>query len=307
MANQGSEEVRVFGADGSFVDAFGAKGHGPGEFNGLARLQLLGDSLVTHDHANDRLTVFAPDRTYARSFRLEWESGLLGPEDVVPGVGVLSARTTHMVDLRFAGLNVDTAQLSLHDLEGRLVRPLLRVPHNTRFVRRRGNMQTTLGAPLSPMASIAATDGGFCHAFGPAPEVNCYGWDGRGTTILRLAEEPRPTTSDDIAAFKERFLASRRGDRPDLRAMLEQMPYPDQLAAFDRMLRGPDGALWVRRFAPDPTKASTWIVFGPDGRARATLEASAGVEIWHVAGGRVLATVQDALGVESFAVFEIRS
>lgn len=96
VANGGTNEVRVFGPDGSHVRTFGGTGHGPGELNGLMMVRTLGDSLATYDSGNDRITVFGPTGSYERSFRLEWTEGLLGPEDIVPNVGVLSSQGTHM-------------------------------------------------------------------------------------------------------------------------------------------------------------------------------------------------------------------
>ncbi|MGI9628055.1 MAG: 6-bladed beta-propeller, partial [Longimicrobiales bacterium] len=84
VANAGSEELRVFSADGAHLRTIGKRGAGPGEFNGLQSATLLADSIVTYDNRNDRISVFTADGTYARSFRLEWSGGLLGPELIVP-------------------------------------------------------------------------------------------------------------------------------------------------------------------------------------------------------------------------------
>jgi len=69
-----------------------------------------------------------------------------------------------MVDLENNGVNVDTATVSLDDLEGNLVADVLRLPHNARHVRREGDRQTTLGVPLTSHAAFSGGSDGFRYA-----------------------------------------------------------------------------------------------------------------------------------------------
>jgi hypothetical protein len=60
------EHILVLGPDGRFVGVIGAKGRGPGEFDRVERLAVLGgDSLAVTEVV--RVSVFAPDRSLART------------------------------------------------------------------------------------------------------------------------------------------------------------------------------------------------------------------------------------------------
>ncbi len=298
VGNAGSDELRVFGSDGAHLRTLAGRGRGPGELYGLSMVRTLGDSLVTYDGRNDRISVFGPEGGFTRSFRLEWTAGLLGPADIVPGVGILSVQTTHMVDLERSGLNVDTAVVRHHDMQGGVVKELLRLPHNERVVRFSGDLQTTLGAPFSSFASFVGMKSGFCYAFGTAVQIRCFDWSGRTTHIMRIDEAPRAVEQQDIDDYVERFLASPRGARPTLRASLAEMPYPEHMPSFDRLLLAADGLIWARRYRPSTEVAETWTVFGAAGHVVARVSAPERMDVMFVGAEEVLARHRDEFDVE---------
>lgn len=61
VAQRGGNEVRVFGADGRHRRTIGRVGSGPGEFQAIWSLGVLGDTLWTIDIDLRRLTLFGPD------------------------------------------------------------------------------------------------------------------------------------------------------------------------------------------------------------------------------------------------------
>lgn len=68
VADVGSREIRAFGPDGRHAWTAGGRGEGPGEFRWLGRvLPFAGDSLIIHDFAGDRLTVFDSDGQFGRT------------------------------------------------------------------------------------------------------------------------------------------------------------------------------------------------------------------------------------------------
>lgn len=68
VSDASTNRVSVYEPDGSFRHAFGGEGEGPGEFRGLSRLFVRGDSLLAFDGRTGRLSVFDADGTYARQF-----------------------------------------------------------------------------------------------------------------------------------------------------------------------------------------------------------------------------------------------
>jgi 6-bladed beta-propeller len=65
-------EILVFDASGAHLETVGRAGDGPGEYRYIAKL-VVGpiDSVYVFDNGGARLTVLAPDRSYARASQLQ--------------------------------------------------------------------------------------------------------------------------------------------------------------------------------------------------------------------------------------------
>ena len=66
VVNRGSNEIRTFSADGSFVGTAGGQGEGPGEFTNLQQVEVVGDSLLGLDW-DGRMAMFGPDLDLVRA------------------------------------------------------------------------------------------------------------------------------------------------------------------------------------------------------------------------------------------------
>ena len=59
VPNAGTNEVRFYGDDGSYLMSVGRQGGGPGEFESIALVRpFLGDSLLTYDVRQSRVTIW---------------------------------------------------------------------------------------------------------------------------------------------------------------------------------------------------------------------------------------------------------
>ncbi len=82
VLNSGSEEVRIFDAEGRFLGSFGHEGAGPGEFRNPTRIQLLSaDTLRVWDQRLERFSFHDADGDFSRVARLE-RTGEPFPADV---------------------------------------------------------------------------------------------------------------------------------------------------------------------------------------------------------------------------------
>lgn len=304
VADQGSEELRFFGPDGSFRGRAGGRGSGPEEFRRLYMVESFGDSLLAYDGGNDRLSVRLPDGGFVRSFRLEWFDGIVRPADVTDDRRVLGITARYMSQLQGSGHVVDTALVSLYDMEGALLDSLLRLPDNARAVHRVGNRQTTLGVPYTTFASIAAVGRGFCHTFGVEPRIRCFDTSGL-RRIIRLDLPIRPVTDQDIERYWDRALDTDSESRRNaLLRMRDIMPFPDFFPAFSQLLTDDRGRLWVRRYRTPREDDEQWFVLD-DGRLTARLIAPEGFRVMDVRGNRMAGVWLDELGVEFVRVYEI--
>lgn len=307
VANRGSEEVRVFDAAGGHTLTFGREGRGPREFLRLSMLQDRADSLVVYDSGNDRFQLRDASGAFYRSFRLEWFTGALLPVDLSAEGRILAITARYMTELRGTGLLVDTALVSLYDMEGALVDSIARVPHNVRFVKQVGDMRTTLGAPFASEGHLISYGEGFCYAFGSAHEVHCY--DARGTLvrIARFEGAGRSVTEFDVEAYWSSELAEAEGSYRDaLLRLRADMVFPDSFPAFDALLADDRGRIWAQayRIPHDPAPTEAWWVLQDD-RLAATLHAPEGLEVMDVEGSLVAGVWRDELGVEFVRVYQL--
>jgi hypothetical protein len=306
VANGGTEEIRFFSMDGEHLGSSGGRGSGPQEFKGLYWITLLGDSILTHDSGNDRISILDSAGTYARSFRMEWHYGIVSPAAARPDRTLLGFTVRHMVEMPHAGLVTDSALLAHYDLDGNMLDSITRFPHNQRVVRRSGNLQTTLGLPYSATGQLVGTPDGFCYVFGIYAEVRCYGLDGRLVRIARLAVNPEPVTTEDVASFWERELALRNERRVQaMRRMRDVMVFPDYFPAFVDLEVDDQGRLWAQSYSHPGEPRVEWLVF-ESGRWVARLEVDPAFQLMAIRDERVIGVWRDDLGVESVRAYRLR-
>ena len=136
-----------------------------------------------------------------------------------------------------------------------------------------------------------------------------YVWDNSGEPVdtLRWDEQPRPIDDALVAAVVEqetKYLdATAAAQR---RRSLEEDPRPATAPVFDRLLLGPDGEVWVRRFDDPRAEASEWLVFGEDGELGARVRTPHEREIRAVGRDRVYTVELDEYDVEYVQAYPLR-
>ena len=303
VANGGSEQVRVFRTDGTFVSEFGREGHGPREFRGLSMVEQAGDSVVTYDGRNDRITLRSIDGTFLRSYRLQWVSGALVPADLSVLDRTVAVTARYMTELSGTGLVVDTGLVSLYDNEGRLIDSIARLPHNTRFVRQDGDRRTTVGAPFVPSAGLVGWAGGFCYAFGPAAEVRCFDPEGALREIWRVEGGRRAVEDHHRSAYwTEIEESANEAYRRAVHHVREDLPFPAEFPAFSRLVADDQANLWARRYRLPGESVDEWWVFS-GGRLSERVTLPSGFELMDVESGLLAGVWRDDLGVEHVQVY----
>ncbi len=69
--------IKVFDAEGRYLESLGREGGGPGEFRGISAIAVApGDTLHVFDWSNVRWSVFGPDGRFVRDTRLEIQPSL---------------------------------------------------------------------------------------------------------------------------------------------------------------------------------------------------------------------------------------
>lgn len=305
VANGGTDELRFFGADGRFRGDAGRHGNGPKEFSRLAMVEPYGDSLLTYDGGNDRISVRTMDGTFVRSFRLEWFRGLLSPELLLGARGVLATTGLPMTQLSHSGLTVDTFLVSHYDLEGGLVDSILHLPYMERFVHVDGDIHTTLGVPFTGYGHSAATPGGFCYTYGTSPSIDCFDLDGHLGRVIHASIPTRPVTDADISRYWDDELAEAQGRMVEiLKRSRDWMIFPEAFPAFSSLLSDDRDRVWAEIYPLPHTDERRWLIF-EDGRAVGEVRVPGSLRVMAVRGDRLAGVWTDDMGVEFVRIYRL--
>ncbi len=305
VADGQANELRIFGPDGGHVATRGGRGEGPGEFQQLLLLGTLpGDTVLTGDRVLPRITAWGPDADFAwtRTFTPS-EAAPPRPFAPFPDGSVLAmARTS----LSGAGL-----------AEGELIREnnaLLRITPEGSAVEvgiAPGATWVWTGSGMVPLpftapASFAVVGDALHVVSGPGPLVHVYR-NGGLTSMYGLDEAPRAVGAGELAAYRgfvERWIPE--GMRLDYEEPLGHPELPQVLPTWDRLLPGPGGTAWLRRYAIDPLAPRDWDVFGPDGAWRGQVHVDGGFEPFQVSDNALMGVWRSDLGVEEVREYRLR-
>lgn len=306
-----AKEVRVFGADGSYLRAVGGAGEGPGELsmpNSVA--DLPGDTLAVYDIAAGRITLFAPDGELARTVTLlsggygrPWRVSFFPDGSLVGQMSYSgSGGFKGSEKLTFA---LDSAALVAYDADGTFKDTVEILPSReaVRSVRRSGQMVTTMMITLSISHAneFAAGPDGVWSGFNEHFVLRLLDpTDGHVKRILRAPELQRPLTDAEFKEMRDRELADAK--TPEERSQTQQTfdltPRPALRPAYDGLVLDDRGRLWLREWAGANTGPDRWWVFGRDGALLGSVAMPHGLRLMAVRDGRAWGVARDDLGVQ---------
>lgn len=305
VADGTSNEIRHFDADGRHVRTVGGEGQGPGEFEQLRWMAAIrGDTVLAWDLRNRRLTRFDPDLELIESTRLASSQLYVMAGAFLDGELLLwPFRFVTPEDVARSGVHRDTASYA----RARLDRPasldtVLRLPSASVYTASDG---ASMIVPFTTTAS--ATVGRDAIWAGNGTDGSLVRYDRDGTPRVEIALPPgRRIEAAEIEAYVERplenFTAAERAER---RRLLAQVPVPDELPTFDRILADDQDRVWIRRHPAGEDDTESWAVFRRDGAPVAALELPRSLTLLAVRDGHLLGVLRDELDIERVVVYEI--
>jgi hypothetical protein len=256
VANRGNLELCLFDAAGKFVKKAGRRGAGPGEFADMTTVApYRGDSILVADGRQHRVTIFDRSGARGREFRVTPpDSGLgsnsltmplndgsfiLGFSEFVMGPPSPDAEMFHQRVFRFDPAGGSPSRVGVF-------------PINEHFVQR---------APPE-MGGVAYWDLAFGRSFSSAPFGDGFGggdgsdgtvreYDGSGKlrAIHDLGLERKPVTASTIESYRSAALRNAKpAERQREELRVNEMPFPKQLPAYDRVLTDDKGRIWVEPY-----------------------------------------------------------
>ena len=299
--------LRHFDARGRHLRTVGRKGAGPGEFEGLMWVAECGaDSVFVYDFVLRRISVFAPNGDFARSFVPETPVHGRGPSSLACSGGgpmVVSTRTTEAVE-RAVGPHRLRAPVALVSREGTILRDFGEFPGPDRYRHERSDGPLPFGKTLS----IATHGGRVFIGTADTYEIGVFSPDGTQRTAIRLRGGQRRVTREERDRYVAEQLARVRDPnrRRAQAAWYRDLQFPEFYPAFSSLQTDSDGNLWVEEYRRPSDRQPRWSVFDPSGRYLGTLTMPAGFTVFQVGRDFVLGSRVDSLGVARVVRYGLR-
>ena len=167
-----------------------------------------------------------------------------------------------------------------------------------------GNSLVTMLIPFTESPQGASDGEGALITDGLRPEILEFDRSGQLRRILRIDGPGRPVTDemlDDYTIDQARDEASQH----PLRALFEEMPLPDTLPEFQRIVVDDGGMVWAEVFSWASGIQPVWIVFDDSGRALGTVQTPMGLEVQAIGEDFILGLWTDEMGVEFVHRYEL--
>jgi hypothetical protein len=284
-ADAGSRQLRRYAPDGTFLNSWGGRGDGPGEYRTLSASPYRGDSIRANDQG--RYVFYDSQGNLGRTIALDLTEIDTSGERPIP-----IASTGFMLSFEDGTFLATRVPAFVLRTPGEVLYPVWT------FFRYSpdGELMDTIGVYQAPEIRSPAEGSALLSL--PFPEEFVFTADdahvyvgsvGRfeirrvsltdGTeSLLRAPYVDLTTTDTHRAEFRNaaRFVAEANPSFADMqsveRALLE-IEFPETVPAFSQLITDSEGYLWVRHYKLRGSGGTeTWSVFAPEGYALGTVE-----------------------------------
>ena len=319
IADRRTSEIRIFDASGKFLRKLGRRGQGPGEFNEIADIRVIGrDTLVAWD-AFGRFTVFSPTGNVARTFTLRADPDSGRPVGLARGAlgdgSFFAYRVARIPAPPNEAAVRDTQHVSLYTRDGAYVRSVGNFLGLERLLDAGGSMPgpdgvlraawSVRGKPFARETYMRTGAEWLYVARGDRYEI--LGFDRTGTLkrIIRTDGEPAPVTSAIIVAHRAERRSRNSPSRPIVDPKIDASWYPKVLPAYGALRIDPAQRLWVQDYPIPGEKQHRWKVFDRNGALLGTVLSPADVEILEIGTDYLLGWWRDDLDVEYLRMYAL--
>jgi hypothetical protein len=290
--------VVVFGSDGRVARALGRRGRGPGEFESIRTVQVLGgDSLLVYDGSLGRVSVFEPhsgQEVYVVTFRgaAPWAVKRTRAD------GAYLAR--YEPEFQF-GTGAETGarhdRVRVLNPDGSARTDLLTFPARSFVVAGQSVMPNPWGH--NGFVELDSRDR-VHYAWSDTLGVATYDIRGPRTGSFRVDYTPPPVARADLNRELNRLPEAVRGR---YRAALEDS-LPERWPAVRALLMDDQDRLWLELAGP-PDRDVEWAAFSPAGAYLGSLLVPAGTSVYHIGRTGVLAKREDEEGAARLVLYRM--
>lgn len=314
VADGGTQQVRLFGADGRHLRSMGREGGGPGEFRTLSWAGVgPADTVLAWDGREKRLTVFAPDGSLVRAVKAQ------GPDGAYPRVlGTLadgSVLSTGGMSMEFTmGEQRDSVRYHRFGADGGALGPVGRFAGMEAFVMELDGLMLQDEVVFGRNLLVRPAGNEVLAADNDRYEIRFLSPDGTLRRIVRRPHEPLRATPADVDAYFDARETDLHGLPSDQAASFralrakqrEELPRRETFPAFSDARTDAEGNLWVEQYARPGDEQPRWDVFDPQGRWLGTVDTPPGLKIHDIGADWILGVQKDELDVEHVRMYPLR-
>ena len=309
--NAGTNELRYFSSDGTYMCSSGRRGAGPGDFENMGWLQVLGgDTLIVYSSGGGpRLSLIDPEGVFRRTLSVPRVDDVQFAQPhgfLSKRVLVMRSSRAYTPDNVTSGTHRDSSILILVAEGGSEIARIGPVPNFEAAVVRTETSMTVTGLIFGKSLVLGYGQGRLYLGTNQSYEIAEYDTLAQLRRLIRLERQPEPVTADHIARAESSRLADAESDaeRASARALMDQMEFPSTMPFYNSMLVDSEGNLWVRRYAYFST-AGTWDLFDPEGQLLGEVLTPGNFRPNVITSQEMLGIARDELGVERIQKFEI--
>lgn len=306
VANAGTHEIRRFSSDGTFLNAVGREGEGPGEFGRILGMEVIrGDSVLVHS-TRTRITVLDPLLKVARSFEVDRRVSDVQTLDARSLLAVLTPEPWRRRDRFRTVLREGVPLLRLDIADGTVMDTVGVAEGNEEVWFPWDTGMYGVGTMFGHTLAIDAGDGLMVTGGGKKMELEIRDSGGSLQRLVRVPRYPLGLVEEEIDEERRAWLG--KEPSPLDREMVNQMPAVSDRPAYERVLLDDLGYIWAAEYQgmADRREAQAWEVFDPRGRWLGPVEVPPMFEVFEIGPDYILGVQVDELGVESVRVIELR-
>lgn len=269
VGNGGTQELRLYDPEGSFLTAVGGDGEGPGEFRSIGFLgRLAGDTIVVYDRRLGRISLFDGSGSFLESLRL---TGVSLPS-VVGIVGSKTLVSWHFVgaDDESLGVYASPMEFGLAGLPAGQFHAVETVASTEEArVRYRGRV-TRAFRPFGRTGDVAA-GGDFFFVLASSDDRSIRVYDAKGALrrILRVQIPRQTIDAAAVDAWIESWMARFWDGSAEVEAWwrygFRETPPPDQVPVFRSLEVDSQGNVCAERYPLTWTAAPRYWCSSPEG------------------------------------------
>jgi len=316
LSENGNLQLRIYAPDGTFLKSWGREGEGPGEFQSIRVMGVLGrDTLVVLDGRLRRISLIHPDDGFLAQSTVDEEvgltfvsNGMFGDGSMVFGGGMSFSPGG---DMPTDGLQRPDTPYRSAGLDGSLTADFGTIPGSEYFMQNRGGggefMITASIIPFGKRPVAFARGDRFYLGSADSYEIRGFDSTGRLDRIIRVSHPLTPVTSEDVERLVQEVVADL--DDPSqaagVRSSYRDMPIPDLMPAYRSFLLDSEGCLWVEEYPLPGEGLKTWAIFDAEGVPQTRLSLPSDNRILEVGEDYLMAIFEDQLGIEYLMIYPL--